>query len=434
METTNFSSLPQEVQLGIFAFLTPEEQCLNTTVSKTFNLLLNDDLLWKPTAREWGAIFDENQSVKEGCKNRVEEIKRMNQIFRGLFLEVHQAWILAHGGKQPGNMDELQAYKDYINNKTYKSKIHKVLDQEIKKENLSNVKAICSQGFTPNLFTLNAAVHTKNLEIIEFFMDNWKEKFEKELKKKEPKPHSEHLDKVIYIQHARALIGAEKLIQEKKRLEFEKEMAEFISSSPLETPPSDTDDHKKVKNRGKSKSEEIKEMNQAFRKMFPVIQQTWVSEHGNKHRKDKAEFRAYQDYLKDKSNRTTIQKAIGKEIKKENLNHVKAICNQGFTPNLFTLNVAVHTKNLGIVEFFMDNWKEKFEKELKKKELKSHGDNLLEVVYGQHRRTLGKAKKLIQEKENLDAIPSSSDTPPSTSAKPKKNKKNIFTKFFSKGK
>ncbi len=246
MESTNFSSLPQEVLVYIFSFLTAKEQGLNTTVSKTFNLLLNDDLLWKPTAMEWRATLDENKSAKESFKNKFSEIKEMNQAFRGLFLEVHQTWILTYGSKQQSIMDEFQTYKDYIKNKSNRSKTHAVIDNEIKKGNLSSVKAICNQGFTPNLFTLNTAIQTKNSEIVEYLMENWHEKFETKLKKKQPNPHSEHLDKVIYLQHKRALIGAKKLIQEK-------EMAEFILSSPLETPPSDRDDHKKAKKINTSK-------------------------------------------------------------------------------------------------------------------------------------------------------------------------------------
>ena len=374
---------------------------------------------------EWGANLVENQSAKECFKNKFVEIKEMNQIFRGLFPHVNLLCVLENKGEQPGAMDEFQAYSKYINNKVNRRNILTVIDKEINKGNLSSVKAICNQGFTPNLFSLNTAVKTNNLEAVKYFMDNWHEKFKKEVKKKQPNSMGEHFEMIFFIQHKRALIDAEKLIQEK-------EMEEFLSSSPFETPPSDTENHKEVKNRGKRKAEEIKKINQAFRKIFPEVQNAWVAEHGDKRRKAKNEFKAYKEYLNNKSNEKTIQEAIGNEIKKGDLKHVKAICNLGFTPDLFTLNVAVHAKDLKIVAYFMDNWGEKFEKELKKKEAKSDSDEFSGVINGQHRRTLTKAKKLIQE--NLDSLPSSSDTPPSTSVKPKNQKKGIFRNFFSKRK
>ena len=253
METTNFYSLPYEIQLDIFSYLTDKELCLDTTVSSIFNLLLNDDQLWKPRAKAYSANLKEGYTAKQSymCKVQTDQ---MWEIMKGAIIKEQKA-------------------------------MFKRMDAARKRE-------------------------------------------EEALREKET-PDS--------------------------------------AASSSEAPPSDTEDYKKVEKHDKKKARKIKKMNSVFRQMFPEVQNAWVSEHGNKNRKAKSEFKAYKKFLKNKSNKQTVQEAIEKEIENGHLKYVKTICQQGFTPDLFTLKAAVRSKKLEIVEYFMDNWGEKFERELKKK-------------------------------------------------------------------
>lgn len=150
--TLDFLSLPQEVQLHVFSFLTPKELSVNSLVSKTFYMLSIDNSLWNAAGLN-------NKAIQE------------------MFPAIPK--------KDPSNhFHQFGSNSVYLKTEQPKT-IQRKMNEAAEMNNLEHVKALCNQGFRPSPFTLNAAVRgvvvSNSFETVRFIMKNFSGKIEKEM-------------------------------------------------------------------------------------------------------------------------------------------------------------------------------------------------------------------------------------------------------------
>jgi hypothetical protein len=183
----SFLSLPNEIQKHILSFLSVKELAVTNAVLKVFDQLSNDDILWRPIAKQFNATLITGKSAKECVKIKLQERKEeTNKVLQLMFAIP----------RNPG--DQFNENCRYFQSQNRGSKaLRRMIEDtliasygENYNSNLQRVQLLCFHRVKPNISDLRFAIEKFKLEVVKFFMDNNKKEFEQEIAKSE-----EHLQK-----------------------------------------------------------------------------------------------------------------------------------------------------------------------------------------------------------------------------------------------
>lgn len=184
MEVNNnsfdFLSLPEEIQMYIFSFLTPEQLTITDLVCKALAELSRDITLWKKIPL-------------------VKDLVQAHPHIKEMFPDI------------PENENSfLQAREDHLYLNKNSEKVKSEMDLAAQKGNLEVLKALCSLGFKPTSYTLDSAVRARKDNIVRYIYGNYKEKIQNDLNELKKTPYHSSWKK-----NSNALKNAKKIFKNK---------------------------------------------------------------------------------------------------------------------------------------------------------------------------------------------------------------------------
>jgi hypothetical protein len=165
-----FNCLSVEIQLYIFSFLNVKDLAITEAVSKNFQVLSKEGILWKPLAIRAGATLTESYNAKNFVKKVTLATQLISKLFSDIPLHSH------HIEQMNANLDYL-----YINNTNLLQldrilNIQEVLSIAIKNGEKTKIKALFVYAVKPTCEDLKIATEKKCLKIVKLILNELNDK------------------------------------------------------------------------------------------------------------------------------------------------------------------------------------------------------------------------------------------------------------------